>query len=406
MGNAKIGLLYDPPLMFRHLIGHFNEDELILFIYGDETKQESLKNEIHSIYGDRYRVVVISRTLTGEARDTYRSCQMILGDNFMLTKLYSKHRSIRNMSHVSVIFSHATDSAPVRYFTRSNYLIAWSENSAKAVIPVLENSAKRPRNLRTSISLCYAGLFHIDIKACEETYRREELVERLSLDPAKPIITCFIDEASDLQELHEGLTALGDEFNVIVKSYWDWAELYPFEGLKVISDKTFNELLRFGSDFILAGAASGSLTTCAMLGLNVVPVYTSRSFKNCSVRSLFYDGEKNFDEGEIIYNYLPQPKWHHFDNVVKPVLITSPALKDCLSDTQFWEQYRAGKHEWQEKSFGRYFEHDAAEKTTDLIRSILSDEGVDEACIVQRFRCKKASGRRRAKKNRVGKPTL
>lgn len=394
----KIGLLYGPPLMFRHLVGHFAEDELILFIYGEETKQESLKNEIHSIYGDRYRVVVISRILTEEARDAYRSCQMILGDNFMLTKLYSQHRSIKNMSQVSVIFSHATDSAPVRYFTRSNYLIAWSENSAKAVIPVLENSAKRPRNLRTSISLCYAGLFHIDIKACKETYRREELVERLSLDPTKPIITCFIDEASDLQELYEGLVALGDGFNVIVKSYLDWAELYPFEGLKVISDKSFNELLRFGSDFILAGSASGSLTTCAMLGLNVVPIYTSRSFKNSNVRYQFYSGQKNLKADDIIDNYIPKPRWHHFDDVVKPVLITSSALKDCLGDTRFWEQYHAGKQGWQEKSFGRYFGQDAAAKTAALIRSILSEDGVDEACLVQRFRCKKAGERRRAKK--------
>lgn len=232
----------------------------------------------------------------------------------------------------------------------------------------------------------YSGPYHIGHWAAKrhdsKALLQQELAEtyRYSFDPNKPVVAFLEDEFCHEQQVIDGLKRLAPHVNLVVKG----RELLSIPGVFVYPNYAYApNLLRFAADYILAGYHSGTLASSTMLGLPVVPYYTTM---------VFYRG-RLYGKRARYTCYLDRPlgksdmRLDILESLNSPLdLQNTEALLERFSDGAWWAEYTRRLPAVQQAIFGNYAIDGAAEKTAQLIKRVFEQESFGEATTAVRLR--------------------
>lgn len=389
--SGKIGIIALPEGWFTQIIKQFDPDDLEIFLTTEE-----LRNKLHATTGGKYRIHLLDQAKRCESSDLFSQCEVLVGDQWQLKRLIPVH--VDHPEKVSAIaFAHASDAPPIALTATKNFLICASQGLLPGIrshFAHLERTgAFTPEAMLKGLPYLdgsdaveyeagYSGLYHLD-PACftaRETRKRmrPRLLELLQLDPddKRPIVTCFSDEISDFREFDAGISEITDDFIVILKTFPGYVKQYAYDHVHVVLERQHNDLLRLGSDFIVAGVNSGSLSTCMMIGLRAVPYYTKTMHRNAATREEVY--LKGVEEPVLyplsVENLAGRTKGYATDLV--PVVDGGDAemLRTRLKDRSIWDDFDERVDAWskEERAHGDYLKAGAAEKTAEMIRSVVA----------------------------------
>lgn len=215
----------------------------------------------------------------------------------------------------------------------------------------------------------YTGLYHLgewaEKRHSPKDCLRAELEEKLqaSLPADKPVVAFLQDEFCHPQQVKQALGKLIPHVSLIIKS-GSSDEPLTVMGAYTWPDRTYApNLLRFAADFILAGYHSGTLASSTMLGLAVIPYYTS----------LIHFGGRTLGKLDKFTAYLPRYfKGQHvckdiLEQINPPVnLMDSQAVLQRMHDSTWWSSYVQCLPTAQKNIFGDYCIEGAAVKTARL----------------------------------------
>lgn len=389
--SGKIGIIALPEGWFTQVIRQFDPDDLEIFLTTEE-----LRSKLHASTGNKYRIHLLSQAQRDESTEVFNHCEILVGDQWQLKRLIPFH--VDHPERVSAVaFAHASDAPPIALTAPRNFLVCASQGLLPGIrnhYAHLERTGEfRPEAMLKTVPYLegeeaveyeagYSGLYHLD-PACftaRETRERmrPQLLELLQLDPEddRPIVICFSDEISDFREFDEGISGITDDFIVILKTFPGYIKQYAYDRVHVIVDRQHNDLLRLGSDFIVAGVNSGSLSTCMMIGLRAVPYYTQTMHRNAVTREEVY--LKGVEEPVLyplsVENLANRTNGYATDLV--PVVDGGDAemLRTRLKDRSIWDGFDERVDAWsrEEREHGDYLKAGAAEKTADMIRNVAS----------------------------------
>lgn len=232
----------------------------------------------------------------------------------------------------------------------------------------------------------FTGLFHLgewtEKRKRPKRELRKELEECLgsSLDPAKPVVAFLEGWFFKPELMKKALARLAPHVNLIVKGLSrlaiEGAHSWPKQGFAP-------NLLRFASDYILAGYRSGTLTSSTMLGLKVIPCYTSLVSLNWHLRSK-WGNYKAFMPGFY-------PKEDICVDIIKTLnppldLENTSAILQRMHNKKWWEEYSEKLPQCQKNIFDDYMIDGAAQKTAHYIIKILTKGSLEEDAEAVRLR--------------------
>jgi hypothetical protein len=399
--SGKIGIIALPEGWFTQVIKQFDPADLEIFL-----TTEQLRSNLQASIGTKYRVHLLDQAKVGETTEIFNQCDVLVGDQWQLKRLIPVH--VTDPAKVrAVAFAHASDAPPIALTAPSNFLIcasqgllpgirnhyAYEERTGKfeseamlRALPYLEGTDA------VEYEAGYSGLYHLD-PACftaRETRERmrPKLLELLGLpaDDDRKIVTCFSDEISDFRQFDEGISGITDEFIVILKTFTGYTKQHAYENVHVIEARQHNDLLRLGSDFIVAGINSGSLSTCMMIGLRAVPYYTQTMHRNAVTREEVY--VKGVEEPVLyplsVENLANRTNGYATELVPAVDGGDSEMLRARLRDASIWDDFDAKVDAWSrdEKAHGDYRKADAAQKTAEMIRAVATEGTLGEDAIL------------------------
>lgn len=233
----------------------------------------------------------------------------------------------------------------------------------------------------------YSGPYHIgrwsERRHEPKASLQQELAETYgySLAPNKPVVAFLEDEYCHEQQVIDGLKRLAPHVNLVVKG----RDLLSIPGVFVYPNYAYApNLLRFAADYILAGYHSGTLASSTMLGLPVVPYYTTM---------VFYKGGRFVGKRARYTCYLERTPGKNdmcldiLESLNSPVdLQNTEALLERFSDGAWWAEYSRRLPAVQQAIFGNYTIDGAAEKTAQLIKRVFEQETFGEATTAVRLR--------------------
>lgn len=247
---------------------------------------------------------------------------------------------------------------------------AFENTIGKDNLDLFEKATKLPVNEKTEFA--YTGPYNIaewtkKIRIPKKDFRND-LEESLgcSLPKDKPIVAFFKDELGYEKSIIHGLKKLSEHATIIYKSYKqkDPCLLALGKNITLWPSTSFApNLLRFASDFILAGYSSGTLSSSIMLGLKVIPYYTKQ----------IYVKGRAFKELGSFEALLPRPPYRSTNH---RCLIgygesfdieNTERIKTIMSSKGYWDDYAKKLPEIQKFSFGDYVLEDSEVKTAKLI---------------------------------------
>lgn len=390
MANSnKIAIIALPEGWFSRVITEFNPDEVELFV-----STPDLRRQLIDDVGEQYRVHLLDLNRQCEAAEVLNTCGVIVADQWQMKKIVPIH--VKDPVNTRLAsFAHASDAPPVHLVGARNYMIC----SSQRLLTVMKNHFNyQERNgeyeaeailarmpyLQDADALEYeagfSGLYHLD-PACFTAFEnrgdyRKRYLEVLGVDTEdpRPIITYFVDEIADFAQAHAGLSSITDDYIVAIKTFGDYMVQFPFNGVHVIEQRQHNDLIRLGSDFILAGVASGSLATCMMIGLRAIPIYTQTLHRNAVTRGQFYRKEvETLTPYPLTVENLAGRTSGYATELVPVVDLGDAAmLRERLEDDAIWDGFEARVDAWSQeaRAYGSYLKVGAAAKTADMIRAI------------------------------------
>lgn len=280
-------------------------------------------------------------------------------------------------SNLACLF-HSTDAQALSHqFHASWYILAHNRqaqvpepnkfiNSSDATQKMMfEKIIRLPRKMINEYA--WAGLYHLGDwekkRLLPKDVLREELEKKLrtSLSSTKPVVAFLQDEFCHWRQIAEALERLAPHVNLIIKG----SSIPEIRGTFVWPDRGYApNLLRFASDFILAGYHSGTLASSTMLGLRTIPYYTTLIFK----------GGSTIGTRDNYKYYMP----HHFkgrhvcvdilEQLNPPVnLLDTQAILERMENDIFWTAYRQKLPPAQKNIFGEYIIEGAAERAAKLL---------------------------------------
>ena len=213
----------------------------------------------------------------------------------------------------------------------------------------------------------WAGPYHfgdwLEKRFLEKSVLYAELEEKLKreLDPSKPVVAFLESWYNHPGQMKAALEKLAPHVNLIIK------KLTPMDipGAYLWPDDSFApNLLRFASDFILASYRSGTLTSSTMLGLPVIPYYTSLVSQDWFVRSKWTS-----------YKLLMPEKYEGKDMCVDilttinpPIdLLETDKLLERMNSPDWWRAYQQALPAAQKAIFGEYEIEGAAARAARLL---------------------------------------
>lgn len=231
----------------------------------------------------------------------------------------------------------------------------------------------------------YSGPYHIGNWAAKRKSSKRQLQEELAetfhfdFDFSKPVVAFLLDEFCHEQQLLDGLRRLAPHVNLVIKG-----TLPSVPGSFAYPDIGYApNLLRFAADYILAGYFSGTLASSTMLGLPVIPYYTSMIYykgrrqnkRDRYTRFLNRNCRKNDIRLDILETLNPPLD-----------LQNTQGILDRFADKVWWAEYRRRLPAVQQAVFGNYVVEDAAEKTAQLIRKVFNQGTFGEDAVAARLR--------------------
>lgn len=251
---------------------------------------------------------------------------------------------------------------------------------------LFEKLMSLPMALRNEYA--YSGPYHLGEWLRKRHAPKAELQQQLeqfvgcSFDGNKPIVAFLQDEFCHEQQVAEGLLQLAQHVNLVVKAS---SFLSALPGIFVYPNDEYSpNLLRFASDYILAGYHSGTLASSTMLGLSVIPYYTSMVFLGGRTtgkrsRHTVYLDSKEQDKIDIDVEILKM--------LNPPVnLQETGKILERIYDQRWWEEYRQRLPEAQKSIFGDYSVNNAVERTAELIMSVCKTGTFGDATTAVRLR--------------------
>lgn len=234
---------------------------------------------------------------------------------------------------------------------------------------------KNPELFRQALALpremineyAYTGLYHLgeweEKRLAPKAQLRAELEQKLqcSLPDDKPVVAFLQDEFCHPRQVTKALEALAPYVTLVIKGQG----IPDIEGTYIWKDGGFApNLLRFAADYILAGYHSGTLASSTMLGLRVIPYYTSLIYFNGPILGKLDKYTRympgHYKGGHVCVDII--------QNINPPLdLLDTNAVLDRISDESWWISYAQGLPDAQKTIFGDYAISGAASKTARLL---------------------------------------
>lgn len=257
----------------------------------------------------------------------------------------------------------------------ANYFLLASKREAEHQEFLKVSAQRNPRLFKRFSSLplhvrnefAWTGPYHfgewLKRRFEDKNVLRAEIEEKLErdLDPSRPVAAFFESWYNHPGQMKEALEKLAPHVNLIIK------KLTPMDipGAYIWPDNSFApNLLRFGSDFILASYRSGTLTSSTMLGLPVIPYYTSLISENWFLRSKWAS-----------YKTLMPADYAGKDMCVDILTQLNPPLNlletdkilERMNSPAWWKSYENALPAAQKAIFGDYELEGAAAKAARLL---------------------------------------
>lgn len=326
------------------------------------------KEQIDKFADDGYSV----RPLDPEMLDTYRAAAMsteLYGPASTLFDWRKKRKTkLAALVHSTYLPLETTGFA-------ANYFLLASRREAEQQEALKVSPQKNPRLFKEFSSLprhvlneyAWAGPYHfgewIERRFEDKSILRAELEAKLrrDLNPAKPVVAFLESWYNHPGQMKAALEKLAPHVNLIIK------KLAPIDipGAYMWPDNSFApNLLRFGSDFILASFRSGTLTSSTMLGLPVIPYYTPLISENWFVRSKWTSYKilmpENHEGRDMCVDILTK-----FNQPLN--LLETDKLLERMNSRIWWKNYEKTLPVAQKAVFGDYELDGAPAKAAKLL---------------------------------------
>lgn len=309
--------------------------------------------------------------------------------------LYGKLKDISATKIRCVVLTHAvdaplmSDSFPAHWYIAASQRQVEMTESGKFIRSqqpaLVEKLLSLPAGLRNEYA--YTGPYHLG-EWLEKRHRPKALLQReledflgCAFDGGKPVVAFLQDEFCHEQQLVDGLTRLSKHVNLLVKGS---SPLSSLSGVFAYPHASFApNLLRFAADYILAGYHSGTLASSTMLGLPVIPYYTSMVFLGGRTKgkrarhTVYLERQSNGNNIALDILELLNPPVNLQD--------TKNILARIYSE-DWWTGYRLRLPTVQKKVFGDYDIDNASQKTAQLIRRVFSEGTFGEDTAAVRLR--------------------
>lgn len=326
-----------------------------------------------------------------DAHDIQQYSCAVVSRNF----LYGKLKDISSTKIRCVVLTHAVDTPLWSESLPAHWHIAASQRQAEMAESGKFIRSQQPALVEKLLSLpaglcdeyAYTGPYHLG-EWSEKRHRPKALLQReleeflgCTFDGSKPVVAFLQDEFCHEQQVIDGLTRLSKHVNLLVKGSSRLSSLpgvfaYPSTGFAP-------NLLRFAADYILAGYHSGTLASSTMLGLPVIPYYSSMVFlggrrKGKRARyTVYLERQSNGDNIALdILELLNQPV----------NLQDTEKILGRIHSEDWWAEYRLRLPAVQKKVFGDYDIDNAPQKTAQLIRRVFSEGTFGEDTAAVRLR--------------------
>ena len=257
---------------------------------------------------------------------------------------------------------------------------------------LFEKLMSLPMALRNEYA--YSGPYHLGEWLRKRHAPKAELQQELekfigcSFDGNKPVVAFLQDEFCHERQVADGLRQLSQHVNLVVKPAIPSGLTAILPGLPGIffypDDEYSPNLLRFASDFILAGYHSGTLSSSTMLGLPVIPYYTSTVFLGGRLegkRNQYTVYLKNNDSQRRDINV------EILGRLNPPVnLQDTEKILERIYDQDWWMAYQQRLPLIQKSIFGDYDINNAAERTAELLLRVFEKGTFGDAAAAVRLR--------------------
>lgn len=239
---------------------------------------------------------------------------------------------------------------------------------------------------QTGMEICSTGPFHLgdfdDLDERRESARRE-LVKAMGWqgDENRPIIFFVESDMTIRRHIRYCLNRLCKSCRIIFKPRmgfdFDWkGQLDP--QIHILEDeKLAQNNFRFGADFIMAESTQGTFYSSLMIGLPVLPYYSSlvsakRKNGELTAFNLFF---ATFP-GKHPWNRYLRQNWKYFFN-----LIDLYSLQKAILEPYFMRWYKMNIETIQHELFGNYLKKDGAKRTAEYILKFFANGTVGAEAI-------------------------
>lgn len=307
---------------------------------------------------DNYRAAAMSTELYGPASNLFD---------------WQKKRQTRLVAlvHSTYLPLETTGFAPNYYLLASRREAEHCETlkvSQRAAPSLFKKFSSLPRHVLNEYA--WTGPYHfgdwLEKRFLDKSVLRAELEEKLKteLDPSKPVVAFLESWYNHPGQMKAALEKLAPHVNLIIK------KLMPLDikGAYLWPDDSFApNLLRFASDFILASYRSGTLTSSTMLGLPVIPYYTSLISKDWFTRSKWGSYKllmpENYEGKDMCVDILTK--------INPPIdLFETDRLLERMNSRDWWISYQQALPGAQKAIFGDYEIEGAAARAARLLARI------------------------------------
>ncbi len=344
-------------------IGHLNRE-----ITDFSTLKPEYREQIDKLADDGYTVLPLSPNALDEYRAAAMSTEFYGPASNLFDWQKKRHTRLVALVHSTYLPLETTGLAANSYLLASRREAEYPEllKVSSSENPLLfKKFSSLPRHVLNEYA--WAGPYHfgdwLEKRFLEKSVLYAELEEKLKreLDPSKPVVAFLESWYNHPGQMKAALEKLAPHVNLIIK------KLTPMDipGAYLWPDDSFApNLLRFASDFILASYRSGTLTSSTMLGLPVIPYYTSLVSQDWFVRSKWTS-----------YKLLMPEKYEGKDMCVDilttinpPIdLLETDKLLERMNSPDWWRAYQQALPAAQKAIFGEYEIEGAAARAARLL---------------------------------------
>lgn len=370
--HPKIEITHTRKLaMFASNFKDFYKDDLIVMKYYLPIIKEMNPGSFDIVIGKHFRNMNIKERY---GLDKYN----IIYDEAAITQykyvfsdyILSKHHQLFNIQQKFITFSHGVDFIIYEeMLNECSLFISQFENSIfnhdyLIYTKKIHDKFFEKLNRMKRCELTYVGPWHLsDIynsKEKNKTIYRRQLSEfmKINIPLDKPVICVLEGEQSNKDDLIKGINKLSEHFFVIYK------EAFPDNNIEhKISSNVFlykdtslaPNLLKLASDFVFAEINSGTFLSSVMLGINIIPYYTTRLKYKSQTKIL------NIPEQDY-FTFIPK-EYHNTLNPKQKLLykfkykfniLDTDAIIEAITKEDFITWYADNLKNLQNEVFGNY----------------------------------------------------